>query len=354
LDRTERFYRIERLLHERTVVTRAKFLAALEVSLATFKRDLEYMRERLNAPIVYDAERGGYVFEPRAGGPKYALPGLWFNSTEVHALLTMDAMLGDLQPGLLAPHVAPLRARLEMLLEEGRVEAAEVRKRVRMLRQSARRLPADVFETVAAATLKRRKLRLRYGARSTAETTERIVSPQRLVLYRDNWYVDAWCHLRDDLRKFALDAIARADMLDDRAKGVDVRNVERELNRGYGIFAGSKVEWAKLRFSPTRARWVAHEHWHPEQRGSFDAGGRYVLEVRFADPRELTMDVLQYGADMEVLAPPSLVDLVAGEIRRMAARLPPAANVRDDETAVEAGTSPLPQPSPRDAGSGSR
>ena len=64
--------------------------------------------------------------------------------------------------------------------------------------------------------------------------------------------------------------------------------------------------------------------------------------------------LLKYGADVEVLAPPSLVDLVAGEIRRMAARLPPAANVRDDETAVEAGTSPLPQPSPRDAGRGSK
>ena len=321
MDRTERFYKIERLLRERGVVSRAEFLASLEVSPATFKRDLEYMRARLNAPIDYDADRGGYVLAPSAGGPKYELPGMWFNATEVHALLTMDAMLADLQPGLLAPHVAPLRARLEQLLEAGRVEAGEVRKRVRVLRQSARRLPASVFETVAAATLKRRRLRLRYGARSTGETTERVVSPQRLVLYRDNWYVDAWCHLRDDLRKFALDAIADAALLEDKVKAVDLRLVERELDRGYGIFSGTNVQWAKLRFSPTRARWVAHERWHAEQRGVFDADGRYVLEVPFADPRELTMDILKYGADVEVLAPDSLAEEISGEIRRMAARV---------------------------------
>jgi predicted DNA-binding transcriptional regulator YafY len=321
MDRTERFYKIEHLLRERTVVGRREFLEALEVSLATFKRDLEYMRNRLHAPIEYDAERGGYVLEAKRDGPKYELPGLWFNPSEIHALLTMEAMLDELQPGLLAPHVGPLRARLEMLLEKGRVEAGEVRKRVRVLRQAARTSPAAVFETVAAATLKRQRLRMRYRARSSGEATERTVSPQRLVLYRDNWYLDAWCHLREGLRKFALDAIADAALLDEKAKNVDVRAVERALDSAYGILGGTDVQWARLRFAPHRARWVAHERWHPEQRGTALPDGCYVLELPFADPRELAMDVLRYGADVEVLGPPSLAAHVADEIRRMAAAL---------------------------------
>ena len=320
MDRSERFYLIDRLLNERKLVTRQEFLDALEVSPATFKRDLEYMRERFNAPIVWNADRGGYEFAAAREGPKYALPGLWFNPSEIHALLTMNAMLDGLQPGLLSTHIAPLRARLEMLLQEGQVEAAEVRKRVRVLRQSARPLPASVFETVAAATLKRRRLRMRYGARSSGQTTERTVSPQRLVFYRDNWYLDAYCHLREDLRKFALDAIQHADLLEEKAKPVDVKAVERQLDSGYGVFGGTDVQWATLRFSPTRARWVAHEQWHPEQRGRLEADGRYVLEVPFSDPRELLMDVLKYGADVEVIGPASLAQSVSDEVRRMATR----------------------------------
>jgi predicted DNA-binding transcriptional regulator YafY len=196
-----------------------------------------------------------------------------------------------------------------------------VRKRVRVLRQAARPLPPGVFEVVAAATLKRRRLRLAYAARSTAESTDRVVSPQRLVLYRDNWYLDAWCHLRDGLRKFAVDAIAGAVLLDDKAKAVDMKAVERELDRGYGIFAGRDVEWATLRFTPARARWVAHERWHAAQRGRVEPDGRYVLELPFSDTRELMMDILKYGADVEVLGPPSLKAAVADEVRRMAAAL---------------------------------
>jgi predicted DNA-binding transcriptional regulator YafY len=146
------------------------------------------------------------------------------------------------------------------------------------------------------------------------------VSPQRLVLYRDNWYLDAWCHLRDDLRKFALDAILGAELLDDKAKPVDLRTVERQLDGGYGVFGGRDVQWASLRFSPARARWVAHERWHPEQRGRVQADGTYVLDVPFADPRELMMDVLKYGAEVEVLGPPELAEAIAAEVARMAAR----------------------------------
>jgi len=233
----------------------------------------------------------------------------------------MDAMLQDLQPGILGGHVAPLRARLEMLLEEGRVEAAEVRKRVRIAPLAARRIDDAVFEAVAAATLKRRKLDIDYRARSTGEATRRGVSPQRLVLYRDNWYLDAWCHMRNALRKFAVDAMAAARMTEERAKAIDMKTVERELDAGYGVFGGGEVQWARLRFTPGRARWVAAERWHPAQRSRTEADGRYVLEVPYSDPRELTMDVLKYGADVEVLAPEALRRQVADEIRRMAARL---------------------------------
>ena len=318
MDRTERFYRIERLLRERKVVPRNAFLDALEVSLATFKRDLEYLRERLEVPIEWNADKGGYEL---GSDRKVELPGLWFNDSEIQALLVMDAMLADLSPGLLEGHVAPLRARLEMLLEEGQVAPDEVRKRVRVLRQAARALPAGVFEVVAAATLKRRRLSIAYAARSTAEATERVVSPQRLVLYRDNWYLDAWCHLRDGLRKFSVDAISSPAMLDEKAKAVDMKAVERELDRGYGIFAGRNVLWATLRFTPARARWVAHERWHAAQRGRVEPGGGYVLELPFSDTRELMMDILKYGADVEVLGPASLRAAVADEVRRMSARL---------------------------------
>ena len=108
MERTERFYKIEQLLRARTSVPLRTFLGTLEISRATFKRDLEYLRDRMNVPIEWDAESGGYRLDPSA--PRAELPGLWFSPAEAYALLTMQHLLENLQPGLLAPHVQPLLA----------------------------------------------------------------------------------------------------------------------------------------------------------------------------------------------------------------------------------------------------
>ncbi len=311
MDRTERLYRIEQLLRARRAVPMQRLLDELGVSRATVKRDLEYMRERLRTPVVWDRSLGGYVLgHGRPEARQYELPGLWFNASEIHALLTMRQLLENLQPGLLGPHVEALLARIRGLLQEGGHEIEEVDRRIRVLHAAARSVPIPVFEIASSALLARRRLELTHWSRARDVLTTREISPQRLVCYRDNWYLDAWCHLRGDLRSFSLDAVRRVSTLDRRAKNVAERTLDARLGSGYGIFAGRATRRARLRFTPERARWVADETWHPRQRGELDAAGRYVLEIPYADDRELVMDVLRYGADVEVLSPPELREKV--------------------------------------------
>jgi len=304
MDRTERFYRIQQLLHQHRSVPVERFLRELEVSLATFKRDLEYMRSRLNIPILWDREIGGYRYDNGAGVQE--LPGLWFSDPEIYALLTMQRLLESLEPGLLGPHVAPLLERLKAAIESTDHSTEQVQKRVRILHLAKRAMPLRHFQLAARALLERKRLRITYYTRTRDDETQRDISPQRLVHYRENWYLDAWCHLRQDVRSFAVDAIREAAMLDENAREVRESELDEVLASGYGIFSGREVDWARLRFSPERARWVATEQWHPQQRSHFEADGSYVLELPYSDPRELVMDVLRHGSEAEVLAPDGL------------------------------------------------
>jgi predicted DNA-binding transcriptional regulator YafY len=315
VDRTERFYRIDRLLRDNRVVTIDRFLDDLSVSRATFKRDLEYMRDRLNAPIEWDREAGGYRFvEQVAGGPEYELPGLWFNESEILALLSMESLLKEIEPGLLGPRLEPLKARLSSLIESTSHSADEVRTRIRVLRMGSRSREIRFFEQIALALMNRRRLHLDYFVRSRDELTHRDVSPQRLVHYRDNWYLDAWCHSAEAVRSFALDAVEGAMVLEEAAIEVPGGDLDRLLGAGYGIFSGDKVQWAKLRFSAQRARWVAAEEWHPQQLSSFDEAGRYILEVPYSQDPELMMDILKHGSEVEVLSPRELRERVAQQL----------------------------------------
>jgi predicted DNA-binding transcriptional regulator YafY len=321
MDRTERFYKIDHLLRAHKCVSQKRFLEELEVSRATFKRDIEYMRDRLHAPIAWDRQNHGYCLtNPARGAPAYELPGLWFNATEAHALLTMLHLLRNLDPGILAPHVEPLRERLTDLLGSTDHAVEEIQKRIRILSMTARKVTLDHFEVTASALLRRQRLHIRYFSRARGEETERDVSPQRLAHYRDNWYLDAWCHSVDAMRTFALDAIRAARMIDEKARAVPEKELKELLEESYGIFSGRATSRAVLKFTPNRARWVSREEWHPDQAGRLEADGSWVLEFPYGDDRELIGDILRHGAEVEVLAPELLRRRVAEALTAAAKR----------------------------------
>jgi predicted DNA-binding transcriptional regulator YafY len=319
MSKTERIYQIDQILAGRTFVPRLELQTRLGVSWATLKRDLAYLKDRLNAPIIFDSDLGGYRFEAQSKrvGPQYELPGLWFSAEEIHALLTMQHLLSHLDTGgLLGPHIKPLLARLTGLLGSADNAAEEVQKRIRIKTMGARKLQLDHFQALGSALLRGKRLLIGYHARATNEVTTREVSPQRMVHYRDNWYLDAWCHLRDGLQAFSVDAITHSVILEKRAKQVSESSLNTRLGSGYGIFSGENVLWATLRFSPRRARWVSFEHWHSQQQTVINPDGSLDLKLPYADDRELLMDILKYGGDCQVIEPKALRERVMNEFKR--------------------------------------
>ena len=153
-------------------------------------------------------------------------------------------------------------------------------------------------------------------ARRRDRVTERNVSPQRLVHYRDNWYLDGYCHLRNELRSFSVDRVRSAQELDEAADAIPDAELDEHFASSYGIFAGRANKTAVLRFSAERARWVADERWHPRQYGQYLTDGRYELRIPYRDERELVMDILRHGAQVEVLAPESLRGSVRQQLER--------------------------------------
>jgi predicted DNA-binding transcriptional regulator YafY len=298
-------------------------MGELEVSRATLKRDLEYLRSRMGAPIEYDAFVGGYRFGAAYAGPKHELPGLWFDESELYSLLTAQQLLSSLDSdGLLSRHLQPLLDRIHHLLASGQGEGAAttLMRRVKIVSAMHRPVPSRFFERVSVALLSRRRLHLRYLTRARREVTERDVSPQRLVHYRSTWYLDAWCHRAKALRRFALDAFEEAALLDEAAKEVPLKEVAKAMDAGYGIFAGARRQWAVLCFDAQAAQWASREEWHPDQRGTFSADGSYELRLPFVDANELAMDVLRQGEQVKVLAPAELVDAVARRLKAAAAQ----------------------------------
>ena len=322
MDRTERFYKIEQLIRSRGSVSFAELIAALEVSPATLKRDLQYLRDRMGAPIEYDAGSNGYRFGQQWRGAAHELPGVWFNEAELHALLTMQHMLAGLDDGgVVGRHLQPMFDKITRMLGVDADEARELTRRVKLIATARRRLQSDCFETVGSAVVQRKRLRICYRKAGSKEVGEREVSPQRLVHHRNAWYLDAWCHASEGFRRFALDGVETAALLDQAAKPIALKTLEAELDRGYGIFAGGTPQQAELLFTAEAAAYVAREEWHPAQQSAWLPDGRWRLTLPYVDDRELLMDLLRHAGQVEVVGPALLRKAYAKRLRDAAASL---------------------------------
>ncbi|WP_255536678.1 YafY family protein [Polynucleobacter sp. 80A-SIGWE] len=318
----ERLHRIKYLIQARNCVPLNVFLDELEISKATFKRDLEYLRDRMNADIIYDRAMGGYRFgSNQSAGEKIELPGLWFSEEEATALVITQSLLADIdQGGLLGPHLEPLKNIIDGILGRSETTEKELRKRIKVFGMSARRSAIESFEVIGNALLKRERLHIDFYSKGKNQMTERDISPQRLIYYRDNWYLDAYCHMRKDLRSFAVDGIKKARIINAKADEISEKQLNEHFGESYGIFSGKATQKAKLKFTPERARWVASETWHKHQASSFDKDGNYILEFDYNQDPELIMDILKHGSEVEVLAPTSLRKKIKEESLKVASK----------------------------------
>jgi len=318
MSKVERLYHLHNILNQRrTPISRHDLMERLECSQATLYRLIAELRDFLGAPIEQDDETRGFYYD-RSYEQPFDLPGIWISPGELQALLTARQVLGNVQPGLLEGELKSLQGRITSLLQKKGVEPESGESRIHIQNVAGRAVPARMFQDVLGALVQRKRLRIRYHGRRRDAESERVVSPQRLTQHRNSWYLDAWCHEADGLRSFALERIREQELLDEAAREVPAAELAAHFDRSYGIFSGPPEHVARLRFSPEMARWVAEENWHPDQQGAFEADGSWLLEVPFSGARELIMDIMRYGAEVEVLAPDFLRDAVADEARKTA------------------------------------
>lgn len=311
MEKLQKIYLMHRLLGEyRHPVSLKSLQQKLECSRATVIRIIRDLRLYYDAPIAYDRERNGYFYDAEG----FELPGLWFSQEELLALLTLHRLVDCAQPGLMDVQLSPLKKKIEAILEAEHLGSGELTKRVKILRMAGRDISPRIFRILSTALVERKRLSILYSSREKSEDSEREISPQRLVHYRDNWYLDAYCHLRDALRSFSVERVKDAKILDEDCLDIPERNLDEHFASSYGIFAGKPENLAVLRFTPERSRWVSEEKWHPEQQGRFLEDGFYELKIPYSDPRELVMDILKHGPEVEVISPEPLRQEVRSRI----------------------------------------
>ena len=232
----------------------------LECSKRTVLRHIKTLQQ-YDAPLDYDASQKGWRYDHKTTN-RFELPGLWLTADELQSLSLLLNLLDELGPGQLKQELNPIESAINKLLTTRGIQPNAFRQLIKILPINNRQLPNRVFQHVSEALLNQQQLDIHYESYNHSKT-ERRISPQTLIYYRENWYLDAWCHLRQNLRTFSLARINQLKINSKKSKQITEETKQMHFAQAYGIFSGKPKHTAKLRFLPSIAREIALQQWHP-------------------------------------------------------------------------------------------
>lgn len=283
-----------------------------EICRKTARRDIRRMRYRYGAPLIYDESRRGYVYSDET----YALSNHWLTQEEMLALLLAKKLLSQATGGFVSKAMEKLWN--DSLNFNEKPTSAKAEDSFSAAWPAFIPAPAGIFRTTADCALNRKVLKIIYAAPKAPKPTQREIEPHHLQYYSGDWMLTAFCRSKNQWRKFHLGRVQQAEALDESFEQRPRQQWRPQPDGAFGIFQGSKQVEVTLRFNPSRAPWIKGQIWHENQKVEEQPDGAVELIFPVADFREIKLKILQFGSEVEVLAPQELRQEIIDEIPRMA------------------------------------
>ncbi|HXX80163.1 MAG TPA: WYL domain-containing protein [Thermodesulfovibrionales bacterium] len=308
----ERFVWFDERVRTKGYPNATRLSREFETSLKTAQRDIEFMRDRLNCPLVYDKSRKGYHYE----NDTFSLPLIHLSSGELSSLLIARRILQDISGDCISDELSQVIEKITSVLKSHVAKADVIDHAFSLQLIEYSPVPEDVFKKVLEGCLKQKTLAFRYRSPMNDDTQERAVDPYHLFNYMGTWHLIAHCHMRKNLRDFNLCRMSDIKLLDSSftvRKGFDFG---KYFGSAFGLYQGGSKRQVTLRFSPLKSRWVKGQIWHKDQKEKVLKDGSLELTFPVANYSEIMMEILRHGSEVEVIKPKSLRDLIKSEAKQ--------------------------------------
>jgi predicted DNA-binding transcriptional regulator YafY len=311
----ERYYWLHKEIQACHFPNAKKLAETFEISQKQAQRDIEFLRERLDAPLIYNADRRGYEYQ----SSEFELPPIWITEDELLAFCLSLQLSSNIPDRLLKES---LHHFLNKVLSSRSLDAGlsldSIQEKVSVKNIQSYKVSEAIFHKTLDSLMRNLPITICYYSPFKGEATERTVQPLHLLNYMGNWHLIAYCTLRQDIRDFSL---SRIRSLEPASASIAVPSgaisVTDYLNANFGLLKGTESIEISLKFSPEIADWITEQVWHAGQSVSLYEDNSVRLTFPVADFKEIKREILKFGSQVEVLSPESLRQEIQNEIGKM-------------------------------------
>jgi proteasome accessory factor B len=312
---------LERMLHIHQALAAEKFPNAvrlareLEVNEKTIRRDLDFMRDRLNLPIEFDYAQNGY----RYTGEVSAFPTMQITEGEIFALVVAEKALQQYRgTSFEKPLLSAIRKMEQSLPDTISLNLADIEQTISFRTRAEPILDLKIFDALAKAVAQRKQLQLQY--RKPGQKSEpRVVDPYHLANINGEWFLFAFDHARKDIRTFAPARIETIEQTGKTFERSQKFSLEKRLRDSFGVHAGEGKFEVVIRFAPRAADFIREKKWHPSQTLRDLKDGGAELTMKLSSLGEVERWVLSWAGEAKVVSPRELADSVRAAASRLLA-----------------------------------
>ena len=325
--RYRRLFFVDQRIASRGFPNAVEMAAEYEVSARTIKRDIEFMRDSLGAPIEYDRFHNGYYYSEST----WRLPALTITEHELFAVTLAANVLEAYRNSPIYGELARVFDKLSALLpEKVSVPIEWLQRRVSVFHTATTQIDPNTWDVVLRALRENTSIGFQYTAPRYKTSVGRIIDPYHCIGHGGEWYLIGRDRLKSEVRIYALSRMQKPRLARSQFKIPDDFDPSRWVDRHFGIFMDTETRDIRIRFAPHLAPYIRERLWHETQELEDQPDG--MLELRF---RTNQLDAVRYwshswGPGAVVLEPKELrqkvVDDLAASLRFYELDTPPPAS----------------------------
>jgi predicted DNA-binding transcriptional regulator YafY len=306
--------RIHQALQSGNFPNASRLAEEIEVAPKTIHRDMEFMRDRMNLPIEFDASRNGYFYN----GEVSAFPSLQITEGELFALVVAEKALQQYRgTSFEKPLLSAIKKMEQSLPDTISLNLSDVGRAISFRTSVEPILDLEVFDTLARAVAERRQLELDYRKPGAERPESRIVDPYHLANVNGEWFLFAFDHTRKDIRKFVPSRMCAIKPTGKTFERSGKFSLEKQLRNSFGIHSGQGEYNVTIRFNARAADYIREKKWHESQQLRELKHGGVELRLKLSSLVEIERWILSWGGDAKVIQPRELGEAVRRSAKKI-------------------------------------
>ena len=312
-----RLLKIDEQLRAKRFPTARSLAKEFDVSKRTVERDIEFLRDRYEAPIEYDHSKCGYAYTQET----FFLKSLFLTDEELFSAAVFEKALQQYRNTPIEGRLKAVFAKLTELLPDDAVSVNTMwlGDALTFIPEPSPEISPEIFDAVFSGVKARRAIRFQYRSLTQTEPTTRMCEPYHIVCQRGAWYVIGRCADKNEERIFSFSRMSEIEVLKDWAFELPTGfTVEQYIDKNVGVWLNRREPFTvRLLFSASVSVFAEEHIWNEEQTVLVHEDKSVEVSFKTTQFEEIKRFVLGQGATVQVLEPPELVQAVQKEIEEM-------------------------------------